>query len=94
MTQAAFATIAAYLLGCFNTGYYLVRMMTGQDVRTLASGGTGSRNVGRLLGAKGFVLTLIGDAGKGMAAVWLGQYLALDHGQPPDDLFFCMQQLD
>lgn len=81
MNHAALAITVAYLLGCFNTGYYLVRMMTGQDIRTLASGGTGSRNVGRLLGAKGFVLTLIGDAGKGMAAVWLARYLALDHGQ-------------
>jgi len=80
MNHAALAIIIAYLLGCFNTGYYLVRMMTGQDIRTQTSGGTGSRNVGRLLGAKGFVLTLIGDAGKGMAAIWLGQYLALDHG--------------
>jgi glycerol-3-phosphate acyltransferase PlsY len=55
--------------------------MTGQDIRTLASGGSGSRNVGRLLGAKGFVITLIGDAGKGMAAVWLGRYLALEPWQ-------------
>jgi acyl phosphate:glycerol-3-phosphate acyltransferase len=81
MTYSILAIIIAYLLGCFNTGYYLVRMMTSQDIRTLASGGTGSRNVGRLLGAKGFVLTLIGDAGKGMAAVWLARYLALDHWQ-------------
>jgi glycerol-3-phosphate acyltransferase PlsY len=73
MIHAALAIIITYLLGCFNTGYYLVRMMTGQDIRTLASGGTGSRNVGRLLGTRGFFLTLIGDAGKGMAAVWLGR---------------------
>jgi glycerol-3-phosphate acyltransferase PlsY len=79
--NTTFAIIIAYLLGCVNTGYYLVRMRTGQDIRTLASGGSGSRNVGRLLGAKGFVITLIGDAGKGMAAVWLGRYLALEPWQ-------------
>ena len=62
---------SSYLLGCINTGYYLVRLLTGQDIRTIASGGTGSRNVGRLLGAKGFVITFIGDAGKGALAVWL-----------------------
>jgi glycerol-3-phosphate acyltransferase PlsY len=62
---------SSYLLGCINTGYYLVRLLTGQDIRTTASGGTGSRNVGRLLGAKGFVITLVGDAGKGVLAVWL-----------------------
>jgi glycerol-3-phosphate acyltransferase PlsY len=81
MINTTVAIIIAYLLGCFNTGYYLVRMWTGQDIRTLASGGSGSRNVGRLLGTKGFVFTLVGDAGKGMAVVWLGRYLALDHWQ-------------
>jgi glycerol-3-phosphate acyltransferase PlsY len=77
----ALAMLAAYLLGCFNSGYYLVRFRAGQDIRTLASGGTGSRNVGRLLGAKGFVITFIGDAGKGVLAVWLGGYLGLAQWQ-------------
>ncbi len=61
----------AYCLGCCNTGYYLVRWLRATDIRTLASGGTGSRNVGRLLGFKGFALTLLGDGGKGALAVWL-----------------------
>lgn len=61
----------SYLLGCFTTGYYLVRLISGQDIRGVSSGNVGSRNVGRLLGAKGFILTFIGDAGKGMLAVWL-----------------------
>lgn len=65
--------VAAYLLGCFSTGYYLVRFLKGMDIRDLASGNAGSRNVGRLLGAKGFAVTLIGDAGKGMLAVWFAQ---------------------
>jgi glycerol-3-phosphate acyltransferase PlsY len=61
----------AYCLGCCNTGYYLVRWLRAMDIRTLASGGTGSRNVGRLLGFKGFALTLLGDGGKGALVVWL-----------------------
>jgi len=65
----------SYLLGCFTTGYYLVRLFTGEDVRATASGNVGSRNVGRLLGAKGFILTFIGDAGKGVLAVYLAQRL-------------------
>lgn len=64
---------SAYLLGCFTTGYYLVRLLSGQDIRALASGNVGSRNVGRLLGARGFILTFIGDAGKGLLAVYLAQ---------------------
>lgn len=65
----------SYLLGCFTTGYYLVRLFTGQDIRATASGNVGSRNVGRLLGTRGFVLTFIGDAGKGLLAVWLARQL-------------------
>ena len=73
MIQPIIIIAAAYLLGCFNTGYYLVRLSTGRDIRTMASGGTGSRNVGRTLGARGFLGTFIGDAGKGALAIWLAQ---------------------
>ena len=69
----------AYLLGCFNTGYYLVRLRTGQAIRTLISGNTGSRNVGRLLGTGGFIVTFIGDAGKGVATVWCVQHMGGGH---------------
>jgi glycerol-3-phosphate acyltransferase PlsY len=79
MLYAIAATILAYLLGCFNTGYYLVRLLTGQDIRTLASGNTGSRNVGRLLGTGGFVAAFIGDAGKGAAAVWCVRHTGGGH---------------
>jgi glycerol-3-phosphate acyltransferase PlsY len=73
MLSTLLVIFLSYLLGCFTTGYYLVRLATGQDIRTLASGNVGSRNVGRILGAKGFILTFIGDAGKGLLAVYLVQ---------------------
>ncbi len=69
--NAALVIISAYLLGCFTTGYYLVRLLLGQDIRAISSGNVGSRNVGRLLGAKGFIITFIGDAGKGLLVVWV-----------------------
>ena len=59
----------AYLLGCFATGYYLVRAATGRDIRTVASGATGARNVSRVLGAWGFWVTVAGDFSKGALAV-------------------------
>jgi len=66
----------AYLLGCFSTGYYLVRLRTGQDLRTIGSGATGGRNVARILGPTGFLLTGAGDLAKSVVAVgvpiWLG----------------------
>ena len=50
---------------CFTTGYYLVRWRLGQDVREIGSGNVGAKNVGRMLGTYGFVITLLGDFAKG-----------------------------
>lgn len=63
----------AYLLGCANAGYYLVRWKTGRDVRDAGSGGTGATNVGRQLGTQGFLLTLLFDALKGALAVGIAR---------------------
>jgi glycerol-3-phosphate acyltransferase PlsY len=69
------AVTGSYLLGCFSTGYYLVRKRTGQDIRELGSGSTGARNAGRVLGRNGFVLTMAGDFAKGALAVGGAQAL-------------------
>ncbi len=68
--QATGSVAVAYFLGCFATGYYLVRARTGRDIREIESGSTGARNVGRVLGKPGFLLTVFGDFGKGALAVW------------------------
>ncbi|MCL4787099.1 MAG: glycerol-3-phosphate acyltransferase [Verrucomicrobia bacterium] len=68
--QALVCALGAYLLGCFATGYYLVRAVKGQDIRNFESGSVGARNVGRLLGRTAFFLTVAGDLGKGVLAVW------------------------
>jgi len=77
-SEAGWIAILAYALGCFTTGYYLVRFRTGQDLRELGSGSVGARNVGRLLGWRGFVLTVVGDFGKGALAVWAAHHYATD----------------
>ncbi len=63
--------LVGYLLGSFNTGYYLVYYRTGFDIRARGSRSTGARNVSRVLGMPGFMLTLLGDAGKGALATWI-----------------------
>jgi len=68
--QAGLIALGAYVLGCFTTGYYLVRALKGLDIRTVESGSVGARNVGRVLGTSGFILTTLGDAAKGVLAVW------------------------
>ena len=71
--RASACAAAAYIIGCFTTGYYLVRARTGQDVRETGSGSAGARNVGRILGKPGFWLTVTGDFFKGALAVCLAR---------------------
>jgi glycerol-3-phosphate acyltransferase PlsY len=70
--------LAAYFLGCFTTGYYLVRWWKGQDLRSIGSGNVGAKNAGRLLGSPGFVLTSVGDSIKGALAVGLARFFSTD----------------
>jgi glycerol-3-phosphate acyltransferase PlsY len=62
---------AAYLLGSIPFGLLLSRLFGGGDVRTLGSGNIGATNVARVAGPLPGILTLLLDAGKGAAAVWL-----------------------
>jgi len=77
-SQAGCVSLAAYVLGCFTTGYYLVRVRLGKDLRQLGSGSVGARNVGRQLGWRGFALTVLGDFGKGALAVWGARQFTAD----------------
>jgi len=77
-SDAGWICLGAYSLGCLTTGYYLVRTRTGQDLRALGSGSVGARNVGRLLGWRGFVLTVLGDFCKGALAVWAARHFTTD----------------
>jgi acyl phosphate:glycerol-3-phosphate acyltransferase len=72
--------VAAYAVGCLNTGYYLVRARTGEDLRARGSGTAGATNTGRLLGRAGFVLAMLGDILKGVVAVALARWVAGDPG--------------
>jgi len=77
-TQASWIALGAYVLGCFTTGYYLVRVRTGRDIRGQGSGSVGAKNVGRTLGWTGFSVTLLGDVGKGTFAVWAASHWTRD----------------
>jgi acyl phosphate:glycerol-3-phosphate acyltransferase len=72
----ALAIAAAYALGCLATGYYVVRAITGEDVRTHATGSSGARNVARRAGIAAAAATFGADLGKGAAAVALAGAVA------------------
>jgi glycerol-3-phosphate acyltransferase PlsY len=67
----ALLLVAAYLIGAVPTGYVLVRLTSGRDVRTLGSGNIGATNVLRTSGRALGVVTLLIDIAKGALAVWL-----------------------
>jgi glycerol-3-phosphate acyltransferase PlsY len=76
--EPAFFALIAYFLGCISFGYYVVRLSTGGDIRSLGSGNAGARNAGRVLGRGAFLLTLVGDGGKGILAVALTAAMQAD----------------
>ena len=65
----------AYLLGSIPFGYLIVRARSGADIRETGSGGTGATNVSRRAGKAAGVLTLVLDALKGAAAIWLARLI-------------------
>ena len=72
--QLVITIIGAYLIGSIPTGYILVKLLTGQDIRTIGSGSTGATNVKRVLGTKYFFIVMALDAFKGALPVILATY--------------------
>ncbi|MBQ2612125.1 glycerol-3-phosphate acyltransferase [bacterium] len=44
--------IVAYLIGSIPTGYIVVKVAKGEDIRQIGSGSTGATNVKRIMGKK------------------------------------------
>lgn len=68
----------AYAIGCIATGYYLVRLRTGSDVRQQGSGSSGATNAMRVLGRGAFATVFAIDLAKGALAVALARWFDLD----------------
>ena len=66
--------VAAYLLGCFQTGVVISRAKN-VDIRQHGSKSTGTTNMFRVLGAKASALTFAGDLLKGVLACLIGKLL-------------------
>jgi glycerol-3-phosphate acyltransferase PlsY len=72
------ALVVAYVVGGIPFGYLLVRLKSGQDVRSMGSGNIGATNVLRTSGRWIAVATLVLDIAKGFFAVWLAAKLTDD----------------
>lgn len=76
LRQFALVIAASYLIGSIPTGYIIVKLFTGQDIRTVGSGSTGATNVKRVMGKKWFFIVMLLDAIKGALPVALTAYFA------------------
>ena len=65
------AVLGGYLLGSIPFGLLLAKLFGGTDVRQHGSGNIGATNVSRVVGPVAGILTLLLDAAKGAAAVFL-----------------------
>ncbi len=61
--------LIAYLIGSIPTGYIIVKLLKGIDIRETGSGSTGATNVKRVLGTKWFFIVMLLDAIKGAIPV-------------------------
>ena len=68
--------LVGYLLGSIPFGLIIVKLKTGQDIRSFESGRTGGTNAMRAGGLPVGILTAVFDALKAAVAVWIAQRLA------------------
>jgi glycerol-3-phosphate acyltransferase PlsY len=66
------AVLFAYLLGALPFGYWVPRLVRGEDIRTLGSGNVGASNVFRVYGRSLGIPVALLDVAKGFAAASLG----------------------
>ena len=76
MTEGLIFVLLAYIIGSIPTGYIVVKLAKGQDIRTIGSGSTGATNVKRVMGKKWFFIVLLLDAFKGALPVVLASLFA------------------
>ena len=69
MSAYIIVTLVAYLLGSISFSVIISKKMAGFDVREKGSGNAGATNMLRSVGKKGALLTLLGDALKGVVAI-------------------------
>ena len=67
--------LVGYVLGSMPWGYWLPRLVTGVNIRTVGSGNTGAANVWRTQGFKLGLCVALLDVAKGFAAALLGVWL-------------------
>ncbi len=71
----ALAVLGGYILGSMPFGYWVPRLVRGEDIRTQGSGNVGASNVFRVYGRSLGIPVALLDLAKGFAAAALGLWL-------------------
>jgi glycerol-3-phosphate acyltransferase PlsY len=74
--------VGSYILGSIPTGYWLVKMLRGIDLRKAGSGSTGATNVLRNAGKGPAAVVLVIDILKGFLPVYVAKSLAIGNEFP------------
>jgi glycerol-3-phosphate acyltransferase PlsY len=73
--KEALAVLGGYLLGSLPFGYWVPKLVRGEDIRTRGSGNVGASNVLRVYGRSLGIPVALLDLAKGFAAASLGLWL-------------------
>jgi len=73
--RAVLAALGGYLLGSISFAVIITRLFAKKDVRDEGSGNAGMTNVLRTTGKLPAVLTLVGDLGKAVLAMYLSRWI-------------------
>lgn len=82
-----FSSMIGYLLGSCNFSIIVVKLIKGEDIRTMGSKNAGLTNTLRCAGKGCALITLVGDLGKGVVSVILSRWICsmLEAGIAPDN---------
>jgi glycerol-3-phosphate acyltransferase PlsY len=78
-----FVLFIGYLIGSVPSGYLIVRILKGIDIRDYGSGNIGFANTLRVLGLLPGLAVLISDIAKGAISAWAGTLFASSIGISP-----------
>ena len=73
---AALVVLGGYLLGSMPFGYWLVRLLRGEDIRRIGSGNIGATNVWRTYGKAYGIPIVVLDVAKGLVPALVGTLVA------------------
>ena len=82
--QGSTAVLIGYLFGCFQTSYFISKMVSKKDIREMGSGNAGASNVTSELGWKYGILTGFADVLKAYIPTQLVLYIFPGAYQPLD----------